>query len=141
MAGVVDSVPFLALALAMRDNNSGARRAGHGRRLVLFGLHGASCIWFTAKQGQTVGQMVLGIRVVDANTAALPTPMQAAVRWAVAMVPDALAQLLPLSQTVEIRLAAIRELQSEIDRLTRRYEGDREMLSEELMSPGPSSSK
>jgi hypothetical protein len=77
--------------------------------------------------------VVLGIRVVDAKTGALPSLMQAAVRWAVAMVPEALARVVPLSRRVEMELAAIRELQPEIDRLTQRYEGQREMLNEELM--------
>ena len=70
---------------------------------------------------------------MDAKTGALPSLMQAAVRWALAMVPDALARAVPLSQRVEIELAAIRELQPELDRLTQRYKGESEMLNEELM--------
>ncbi len=82
--------------------------------------------------GQTLGQMALGIRVVDAKTAAVPTPKQSAVRWATAMLPDAMARLVPPSERVEATLAAIKELQPEIDRLTRRHESDRERLNEEL---------
>lgn len=131
MASVIDSLPFFALAV--RESNARARRAGRGSQLVGFGLSGAYCILLTAKHGQTLGQMLLGIRVVDAKTAALPTPMQAAVRWTVAMVPHSLAQVVPLSRRVDTALAAIRELQPEIDRLTQRYEGEGKMLNEELM--------
>lgn len=66
-------------------------------------LGGAYHIALTAKRGQTLGQMVLGIRVVDAKTATLPTLKQSAVRWAVAVVPDRVAQLVPLSARVELR--------------------------------------
>ena len=132
MAGAIDSFPFLALALVGRENDSTARRPRRGLRLVTFVMSGAYCIPLTAKHGQTLGQAVLRIRVVDAKTGALPSLMQAAVRCAVAMIPDALARVVPLSQRVEIELAAIRELQPEIDRLTKRYKGEREMLNEEL---------
>lgn len=133
MAGAIDSLPFLALALAGRENDSTARRPRRGLRLVAFAMSGAYYIPLTSKHGQTLGQAVLGIRVVDAKTGALPSLMQAAVRWAVAMVPDTLARVVPMSQRVEIELAAIRELQPEIDRLTQRDNGEREMLNEELM--------
>ncbi|MDQ3642470.1 MAG: YidC/Oxa1 family membrane protein insertase [Actinomycetota bacterium] len=63
----------------------------------------------------------------------MPTVKQSAVRWAVATVPDALARLVRLSERAETTLAGITDLQPEIDRLTRRHEGDRERLNEELM--------
>lgn len=134
VAGAVDSLPFLSLALAVREKDFGAGRPQRGLRLLAFAMSAAYCIPLTARHGQTLGQMVLGIRVVDADTGALPSPMQAAVRWTVAMVPDALARVVPLSQRVETELAAIRELQPEIDRLTDRYEAEPERLNEELMS-------
>ena len=100
MAGAIDAVPFLALALA--GNDSTACRPGRGLRLVAFVMSGAYCIPLTARHGQTLGQAVVGVRVVDAKTGALPSLMQAAVRWSVAMVPDALARVVPLSHRVEI---------------------------------------
>lgn len=133
MASVVDSLPFVALALAVPKTDSGARRTERGLRLVAIAVNGAYYIPLTAKQGQTIGQMVFGIRVVDANTASRPTLRQSAVRWAVAMVPDALARLVPPSQRAETALAAIEDLQHEIDRLTQRYEGNRRRLNDELM--------
>ena len=96
-------------------------------------MSGAYYIPLTSKHGQSLGQAVLAIRVVDAKTGALPSLMQAAVRWAAAMVPEALARVVPFSRRVEMELAGIRELQPEIDRLTQRYRGEREMLNEELM--------
>ena len=96
-------------------------------------LAGAYHISLSANRGQTLGQMVLGIRVVDATTAAVPTLKQSAVRWAVAMVPDGLAGLMPLSERVQTALAVIEDLQPEIERLTERHEGDRERLNQELM--------
>ena len=133
MAGAVDCLPFFALALAAPETHSMDHRAGRGVRLVTLALSGAYYIPLTAKHGQTLGQMVLGIRVVDAKTAAMPTLKQSAVRWAVTMVPDALARLVPLSERAVSTLADITGLQPEIDRLTRRHEGDRQRLNEELM--------
>ncbi len=134
VAALIESLPFVVLALAVPKRTPTARRRRRGvGRLAALALSGAYHISLTAKRGQTLGQMVLGIRVVDAKTAAVPTPRQSAVRWAVATVPDALARLVPLSERAEATLAGITGLQPEIDRLTRRHEGDRETLNEELM--------
>ena len=132
MAGLIESLLFLVLALAVPGQTPTGRRRQRGFGLAL-ALSGAYHISLTAKRGQTVGQMVLGIRVVDAESAAVPTFKQSAVRWAVATVPDALVRLMPLSERAEATLAGITDLQPEIDRLTRRHEGDRERLNEELM--------
>lgn len=75
---------------------------------------------------------MLGVRVVDAKTAQLPSAVQSTVRWAVTMVPDTFATLMPRSQRLEVTLAAIEELQPEIDRLRQRYGDERETLSREL---------
>ena len=133
MASLIESLPFVVLALAVPKQAPTARRPRGGFGLTAFALSGAYHISLTAKRGQTLGQMVLGIRVVDAKTAAVPTLKQSAVRWAVSMVPDALARLVPLSERAEATLAGITGLQPEIDRLTRRHEGNRERLNDELM--------
>ena len=133
LAGLIESLPFVVLVLAVPRQPPTARRPRRGLGLAAFALSGAYHISLTAKRGQTLGQMVLGIRVVDAKTAAVPTLKQSAVRWAVTMVPDALARLVPLSERAESTLAGITGLQPEIDRLTRRHEGDRQRLNEELM--------
>ena len=133
MAGALDSLPFIVLAVAVPQRDPRGRRPRRGLRLAAIALSGAYHISLTAKRGQTLGQMVLGIRVVDAKTTALPTPKQSALRWAVATIPDAFAQLVPLSERVETTLAVITDLQPEMDRLTQLHEGDRERLNEELM--------
>lgn len=132
MAGLIESLPFFVLALAVPGQTPTGCRRQRGFGLAL-ALSGAYHISLTAQRGQTLGQMVLGIRVVDAKSAAVPTFKQSAVRWAVATVPDALVRLMPLSERAEATLAGITDLQPEIDRLTRRHEGDRERLNEELM--------
>ena len=133
MAGLIESLPFVLLALAVPGQTPTGRRRRQGFGLAALALNGAYHISLTAKRGQTLGQMLLGIRVVDAKTAAVPTFKQSALRWAVATVPDALARLMPLSGRAEATLAGITDLQPEIDRLTRRHEGDRARLNEELM--------
>ncbi len=133
MAALIESMPFVVLALAVPGQTPTGQRRRRGFGLAALALSGAYHISLTAKRGQTLGQMVLGIRVVDAKTAAVPTPKQSALRWGVATVPDALARLMPLSGRAEATLAGITDLQPEIDRLTRRHEGDRESLNEELM--------
>ena len=134
MAGLIESLPFVGMALAVPRQTPTGRRRRRALGLAVLALSGGYHISLTAKRGQTLGQMVVGIRVVDATTAAVPTLKQSAVRWAVAAVPDALARLVPLSERTEATLAGIADLQPEIDRLTRRHEGDRERLNEELMS-------
>ena len=133
MAALIESLPFVVLAVAVPGRTPTGRRRRQGFGLGALALSGAYHISLTAKRGQTLGQMLLGIRVVDAKTAAVPTFKQSALRWAAATVPDALARLMPLSGRAEATLAGITDLQPEIDRLTRRHEGDRERLNEELM--------
>ena len=133
MAGLIESLPFVVLALAVPKQAPTACRPPRGLGLAALALSGAYHVSLTAKRGQTLGQSVLGIRVVDAKTAAVPTLKQSAVRWAVAMVPHVLAGLVPLSESAGATLARITDLQPEIDRLTRRHQGDRERLNEELM--------
>jgi uncharacterized RDD family membrane protein YckC len=59
-------------------------RAGVGIGLL------ASLIYFTAligaDRGQTLGQMALGIRVIDENTGEPIGPMRALVRWVVSII-------------------------------------------------------
>lgn len=87
-----------------------------------------------ATRGQTPGMMVVGIKVVDAQTGAVPTLKQSALRWAAAVVPcEALSRLVPMSARAESTLAAMRDLQPEIDRLTQRHQDDRQRLNEEVM--------
>ena len=70
-----------------------------------------------ATRGQTPGMMVVGIKVVDAQTGTVPTLKQSALRWAVAAVPhEGLSRLVPLSGRDETTLAAMTDLQPEIDR-------------------------
>ncbi len=97
-------------------------------------FNGAYHVSLMATRAQTPGMMVVGIKVVDAQTGAVPTLMQSAVRWAAAMVPsEGLSRLVPLSAKAESTLAATTELQPEIDQLTQRHQGDRRRLNEEVM--------
>ena len=131
MASLIECLPFFILAVTL------PRRAAKGRRQRLglglaMALSGTYHISLTATRGQTLGQMVLGIRVVDSETAAVPTLKQSAVRWAVAVVPEGLARLVPVSAEVQTTLAAIEHLQPERDRLKMHDRGNRKRLNEEL---------
>ena len=49
--------------------------------LVLLLLELAYCTWFWTNQGATLGQMVVGIKVVDAESGGGLRPSQAAIRY------------------------------------------------------------
>lgn len=132
VAHLVDALPFFALALATPRPTPRARRRRGGLGLIELALSAAYHIPLTATRGQTLGQRVLGIRVVDAVTAAVPTPRQSAVRWAVAVVPEALVRFLPMSARVATTVTVITDLQPEIDRLTQLHAGDRKRLNQEV---------
>lgn len=134
VASVLDSLPVsvVALPLTHASPGDGARRQRR-RFLAALAFSGVYHVSLGATRGQTLGQRVVGIQVVDADTGAVPTSKQSAVRWAMAVVPEALSRLVPLSAKVATTLAAIEDLQPDIERLTQRHHGDRARLNEELM--------
>lgn len=134
IASLLDSLPFSVMALPLTHPNPGD--SSHRQRLgflAVLAFSGAYHVALGATRGQTLGQRVVGIQVVDADTGAVPTPKQSAVRWGLTVVPEALSRLVPLSAKVETTLAAIEDLQPDIERLTQRHHGDRARLNEELM--------
>ena len=73
VAGVIDSLPLLALALWLQGPVLRTRRQRRRFELALMALSGAYHIPLTATRGQTIGQTLLGIQVVDVTTAEVPT--------------------------------------------------------------------
>lgn len=104
IAGMLDSLPFLVLALPFvaPRRRSEPRRPGPGLELAAIALSGAYHILLTAARGQTLGQMAVGIRVVDHRTGTLPSPGQAAARWALTVVPDGYSRLVPIPAQVDM---------------------------------------
>lgn len=136
LASLLDSLPFLvvASALSFRTQSDRPRRQRRGSGVAGLVFSGAYQVSLMATRGQTPGMMVVGIKVVDAQTGAVPTLKQSAVRWAAAVVPsEALSRLVPSSAKAESTLATMRDLQPEIDRLMQRHQGDRQRLNEEVM--------
>lgn len=136
LATLLDSLPFfvMALALTFRTPSDRPRRQRHGSGLAGLVFSGAYHVSLMVTRGQTPGMMVVGIKVVDAKTGAVPSLKQSAVRWAAAMVPsEGLSRLVPSSDRAESTLAAMTDLEPEIYRLTQRHQGDRRKFNEELM--------
>lgn len=134
VASLLDSLPVSVVALPLtRPGPGDGTRRQRRRFLAALAFSGAYHVSLGATRGQTLGQRVVGIQVVDADTGAVPTPKQSAARWAMAVVPEALSRLMPFSPKVETTLAAIEDLQPDIERLTQRHHGDRPRLNEELM--------
>jgi uncharacterized RDD family membrane protein YckC len=71
--GLILLAPLLVLALVL----------GRAGSLVGLLVTAAYEITYIARDGQTIGKRVLGIRVVDVETGAVPTMEQAARRWAI----------------------------------------------------------
>ncbi len=95
LAAGIDWVPFIVAAglsvLIRRESRFRHRDLVWDLALRL--LEGMYRILASSLFGQTVGQRVLGIRVVDANTGEPPALRQSALRWAMTSGPDALLQL------------------------------------------------
>ena len=125
-AGALDSLPFVALFFVASGGRAGAGR--RRRELAVFGLDAAYRIALTAIRGQTLGQALVGVRVVDRDSGGRPSWRQAAVRWVVASAANLVPVLLPTPRPVR----ALQELEPEIRRLRREHGGDRQKLDREL---------
>jgi uncharacterized RDD family membrane protein YckC len=136
IASLLDLVPLFLMALPfiLGDRRGTARRPRRKVELAVAGLSGAYEISLTATIGQTLGHMVVGIRVVDANTARVPTLRQAVLRWALTFLPNGVSRLLHTPAKLEQAAATLAELQPEIDRLTQHHRGHRQRLNEALMA-------
>ncbi len=135
-AGLIDSVPIVLLSLPLlgpqRGEVGGRRR--WVRDLATRAMIGAYQVSTTAVAGQTFGQWAVGIRVVDQWTWATPTLRQLLLRWATTSLPQDLSALLPISAQEKRALAAVRELQLEIERLRQQHERNRRAFNRALMS-------
>ena len=136
IASFLDSLPFFVLALpfVLLRQTDYARRRRIRLELAAMAFSGTYHISLTALHGQTLGQMAAGIRVVDEKTGATPSSRQSAVRWALTTIPGGLLRLAPVSTRAENTLAAMADLQPEIERLRQRHEGDRQKLNDALMA-------
>ena len=135
LASLLETVPWLLMALPFLFESRRGRTRRPRRALQLAGTAFASAyqISLTAAIGQTLGQMVVGIRVMDAKTARVPTLKQSVLRWAVASVPGGLFGLLGTFIKVE-EPSELMELQAEVDRLHQRHRGDPQSLNEAVMA-------
>lgn len=136
VAGLLDSLPVLILALPsmLAGRRKDGSRSVPGRRLAAvaaIAASGAYEIPLIATQGRTLGQRMVGIRVVDEGDGTVPTVYRAAVRWALASAPQGLARLVPMSAGAGATMA---DLQPEIDRLRRDHHRDRRKLNRALMT-------
>ena len=136
IASLLDSVPLFLVALPfiLQGRRRGARRPSREVELAAAALSGVYEISLTATTGQTLGQMLVGIRVVDTKRATVPTLRQAVLRWVLTFLPKGVSRLLNTPSKVEQAAATLTELQPEIERLTQRHRGDRRRLNEALMA-------
>jgi uncharacterized RDD family membrane protein YckC len=127
LAGTIDAVPFTAIVLLTRRADV---RRRHRWDVFLVALEGIYGMGFTARFGQTPGEMIMGIRVVDADSRERPPWRRVVVRWAAAGFPFRLAMLLPPSRSA-LRLE---ELRPEIQRLQHVHQDDRRRRDEEVIA-------
>jgi hypothetical protein len=93
-AAVVDLVPFLPfVALGLRRTRAGGRVTIR-QRLLVRSMQAGYFTVTTSVLGGSPGQLMMGLRVVDADTMQRPTWRQAFLRWAVDAVPTFLLQVL-----------------------------------------------
>jgi uncharacterized RDD family membrane protein YckC len=91
-ATAIDALPFLVAAFLYRHSDD---RQRHRWDVALTVLDAGYTIGLAVCVGQTLGQRLVGIRVVDAQSLERPPWTRSAIRWAVAGLPYPLATLLP----------------------------------------------
>ena len=136
LAARIDELLFAVVNLPfiIRRRRKGSARRRKGSDLALTLLSGAYHVSTTANLGQTVGQMAMGIRVVDRKTAASPNWRQSLLRWSLASLPGGLLVLLPVSAKEEQARAAMEELRPAVEELRERHPGNRQGLNEALIA-------
>ncbi len=110
------------------------RRAPLSGAVLVRVVHAAYQVFAVSRFGQTLGHRALGIHVVAQENNGVPTLKQAAVRWSVASIPDALAPLLADSGNNDRFSAVMRDLQPEVERLRQQHRGHRHGLNEALIA-------
>jgi len=125
-ASAVDGLPVLALFLPFVRRRPGPRQTRLQRSVnnALKVAQSAYEMLALARRGQTMGQRVAGIRVVDEHTGGAPTLKQAAVRGIVLMVPDVLSRLIFASQIRKHWPSLDGDLRAEVEQLRREHAGD-----------------
>lgn len=152
IAGTIDSLPFLAVApLFLRALERGEEAPGENKHRNRFALqcsrrpslwwsvliraaHALYEVWGVSTSGQTFGQRGMGIRVVTQECQRGPTLRQAALRWALASIPDALVPLLIRFPNDDHFLTALSELEPEVEELRHQYGRDRQGMNEALLA-------
>ena len=83
VVNLILSTVFLSTATTTVDGLTITTRTGPTGliELVLLLLELAYCTWFWSNQGATLGQMVVGIKVVDAESGGMLRPSQAVIRY------------------------------------------------------------
>jgi uncharacterized RDD family membrane protein YckC len=97
-AAALDALPFLLVAFLSRHAAEG--RARYRWDAVITTLDAGYTIGLTTRFGQTPGQMLVGIRVVEAQSWGRPPWTRSAIRWAVAGLPYPLTTVLPLLRSM-----------------------------------------
>lgn len=92
-AAAVDALPFLLVAFLNR--HAPDARARYRWDAALTAVDAGYTIGLTTWLGQTPGQLLFGVRVVDARSGGRPPWTRLAVRWAVAGLPYPLITLFP----------------------------------------------
>ncbi len=96
-AAAVDALPFLLVAFLSRHVPD--VRARYRWDAALTAVDAGYTIGLTTWLGQTPGQMLVGVRVVDARSGGRPPWTRSAVRWAVAGLPYPLVTLFPFCRS------------------------------------------
>ena len=97
-AAAVDALPFLLVAFLSRHAPDARRRYRWDAALTV--ADAGYTIGLTTWLGQTPGQMLVGVRVVDGRSGGRPPWTRSAVRWAVAGLPYPLVTLFPFRRSL-----------------------------------------
>lgn len=127
LAKTLDSLPLVVIVVLWHRGTAAQRRRWDRLILVIDAVY---TIGLTATAGQTIGERLVRIRVVDRYSGTRPTLPQSALRWLVSSAGLLLAALLPVPRSVR----AMEALAPEIERLRKAHHDDGQRLNEELIT-------
>jgi hypothetical protein len=132
-AASLDAVPLLALGLALVRHARG--KPPYARIGLPAALQAAYFIAPTAMSGGTPGQLIVGLRVVDAATGRMPNWRQSLFRWALWAVPGLIVRMVVAVRRGQQSQAAKQqreEFTKEHDEILREYRDDEVELNRRL---------
>lgn len=97
MAPLVDTLVLLPVILLIAAVATGQARSALGLAVVA-----AYEVALVARNGQTLGKVAMGTRVVDRNSGAIPSLKQAIVRWLVVIAGAVAALVIPALEPIEV---------------------------------------